>query len=144
MAVKPIPEGFHSVTPALVVDGAAKLVDFLKTVFAAEEVLRMRGPGDTIMHAEVRIGDSIVMLGDAAHEPRMPGRLYVYVKDVDVAYRRALEAGATSLTEPTNMFYGDRAARVRDPFGNVWGIAMHVEDVPAEELVKRASAAIQG
>jgi PhnB protein len=144
MAAKPIPDGFHTVTPALVVDGAAKLIDFLKAVFGAEELRRMRGPGNTVMHAEVRIGDSIVMLGDAAHEPRMPGRLYVYLRDVDAAYRRALEAGATSLTEPTDMFYGDRAARVRDPFGNVWGIATHVEDVPAEELARRAAAAGQG
>jgi len=140
MAVKPIPDGFHSVTPELNVKGAAKLIDFMKQAFAAEEVMRMPGPGGALMHAEVRIGDSIVMLMDAVREPPMPGSVFLYVNDVDAVYKRALQAGATSLTEPTNMFWGDRFARVKDSFGNLWGIATHKEDVPPAEMPKRAEA----
>ena len=93
------------------------------------------------MHAEVRIGDSVVMLSDAVREGPMPGSIFLYVRDTDAAYKRAVKAGASSLMEPTNMFWGDRFARVKDPGGNIWGIATHVEDVPAEEMAKRAAAA---
>jgi PhnB protein len=140
MAVKPIPDGFHSVTPELNVKGAAKLIDFMKQAFAAEEVMRMPGPGGALMHAEVRIGDSIVMLMDAMREPPMPGSIFLYVNDVDAVYKRALQAGATSLMEPMNMFWGDRYARVKDSFGNNWSMATHKEDVPPEDLPKRAEA----
>ena len=140
MAVKPIPDGFHSVTPQLEVRGAAKLIDFMKQAFGAEEVMRMPGPGGALMHAEVKIGDSIVMMSDAVREAPMPGSVFLYVNDVDAVYKRALQAGATSQLEPTDMFWGDRFASVKDSFGNKWGMATHKEDVPPEELPKRAAA----
>jgi uncharacterized glyoxalase superfamily protein PhnB len=142
MAVKPIPEGYHSVTPYLAVEGAEKLLNFVKQAFDAVEVHEcMRRPDGTIQHAEVRIGDSVVMLGEASGRwtPR-PSTLYLYVHDTDATYRRALEAGATSLMEPANQFYGDRNAGVQDPSGNYWWIATHVEDVSAEEMKRRAEA----
>jgi uncharacterized glyoxalase superfamily protein PhnB len=142
MAVKPIPEGYHSITPYLTVEGADKLLDFVKQAFGAGDVHEcMRRPDGTIMHAEVRIGDSIVMLGEANGQwkPR-PGTLYLYVNDTDATYRRALEAGATSLMEPATQFYGDRNAGVQDPTGNFWWIATHVEDVSPEEMRRRAEA----
>ena len=137
MAVKAIPDGYHSVTPYLIVKGVAQLIDFLKEAFGAQETFRMPGGGG-IMHAEVRIGDSVVMMSDAMgeHGP-MPTMLHLYVEDVDVVYRRALQAGATSIREPEDQFYGDRAGAVKDAFGNQWWIATHVEDVPIEELERR-------
>ncbi len=137
MSVKPVPDGYHSVTPYLTVKGAAQLIGFLKEAFGAEETFRMGG--DRVMHAEVRIGDSMVMLGDAPDQP-MPAMIHLYMPDVDAVYRRALTAGATSEREPADQFYGDRSAGVRDAFGNVWWIATHVEDVPPEELQRRAAA----
>ena len=138
MAVKPIPDGYHSVTPYLIVEGADKLLDFLKEAFAADETFRMAGPDGSIGHAEVRIGDSVVMLAEAGEQwPAMPGGIHLYVDDCDATYRRALEAGATSLQEPADQFYGDRSGGVRDPVGNVWWIVTHVEDVPEDELAKR-------
>jgi uncharacterized glyoxalase superfamily protein PhnB len=143
MAVKAIPDGYHAITPYLVVPGVAKLLDFLKEAFGAEETHpRMTRPDGTVMHAEVRIGDSRVMLGEASDRfPAMPGSLYLYVPDTDALYRRALAAGATSLMEPADQFYGDRNAGVKDPSGNAWWIATHKEDVSHEELVRRAQAA---
>ena len=144
MAVKYIPEDYHTVTPYLVVTGAAKLIDFLKQAFDAKEVVRMAAPGGPVVHAELRIGDSMVMMGEAGGpNPAMPAQLYVYVKDVDAIYKKALAAGGTSLREPANQFYGDRNCGVKDPCGNHWGIATHVEDVPPEEMKKRAAAAMQ-
>jgi PhnB protein len=140
MAVKPIPDGYHSVTPQLDVKGAAKLIDFMKQAFGAEEIMRMPGPGGALMHAEVKIGDSIVMMSDAVREAPMPGSVFLYVNDVDAVYKRALQAGATSQLEPTDMFWGDRFASVKDSFGNKWGMATHKEDVPPEEMPKRAAA----
>jgi PhnB protein len=140
MPVKPIPDGYHSVTPQLNVKNAAKLIDFMKQAFGAEERMRMPGPGGALMHAEVKIGDSIVMMSDAVREAPMPGSIFLYVEDVDAVYQRALRAGATSVMEPTNMFWGDRFASVKDGFGNQWGIATHKEDVPPEEMPKRAEA----
>jgi PhnB protein len=139
MAVKPIPEGYHSVTPYLVVPGASKLIDFLKQAFEAEETERVASPDGTIMHAEVRIGDSIIMMGDAMGEfTPMPGMIYLYVNDADATYQRALRAGATSMREPENQFYGNREAGVKDELGNIWWIATHIEDVSPEELKRRA------
>jgi PhnB protein len=141
MSTKYIPEGYHSVTPSICVEGGQKLIDFLKEVFGAQERMRMGGPGEKIMHAEFNIGDSVIMVADTM--PGCPTRLnslYVYVKDVDAAYKRALQAGATSEREPQDMFYGDRSAAVIDAFGNFWGIATHVEDVSPGELKKRAEA----
>jgi PhnB protein len=144
MPVKAKPEGYHTLTPYLVVEGAARLIDFLKAAFDAKETERMAAPGDRIGHAEVRIGDSVVMLGDAhgEHKP-LQAMLYVYVDDADATYRRALAAGATSVQEPADQFYGDRSGGVRDPVGNLWWIATHVEDVPPAELKRRAQAAMQ-
>ncbi|MCZ7624646.1 MAG: glyoxalase [Candidatus Methylomirabilota bacterium] len=139
MAAKPIPDGFHTVTPCLNVQGADKLIDFMKQAFDAVEVFRMVRPDGMIGHAEVKIGDSIMMLGEASGEcPPMPGTSYLYVNDADVTYKRALQAGATSLMEPTDMFWGDRHACVKDRCGNHWGIATHKEDVSPEELSRRA------
>lgn len=149
MAVRPIPEGYRSVTPYLAVEGAGKLLEFVKQAFGAEETVRMDAPGGKIGHAEVRIGDSIVMLADASTSDQgrpMPGMIHLYVEDVEKTYQRAIEAGATSLREPTDQFYGDRMGGVRDPVGNHWWIATHVEDVPPEEMAERAKewAAQQG
>src|SRR5688500_18311957 len=113
MAVKPIPDGYHSVTPYLGVQGATKLFDFLKRAFDAQEIHNLRQPDGTIMHAEVKIGDSVVMMGEAMGEcTPMPGTLYLYVNDADAVYQRALQAGATSTMEPADQFYGDRSAGV--------------------------------
>ena len=133
MAVKAKPDGYHAVTPYLVVDGAARLIDFLEEVFDAQEVVRLAAPGGRIGHAELRIGDLLVMLGDAhgEHKP-MQTMLYVYVDDADAIYQRALAAGATSVQAPIDQFYGDRSGGVKDPFGNLWWIATHIEDVPPD------------
>ncbi len=144
MAVKPIPEGYHSVTPFLIVQGASKLIDFAKRAFGAEETFRMPGPGGAIMHAEMRIGDSMLMLSDATSEnPPLAVMIHLYVEDADGVYKRALAAGAASLREPADQFYGDRSAGVKDAFGNQWWLATHIEDVPPEEMAKRAAAAMQ-
>jgi PhnB protein len=144
MAVKPIPDGYHSVTPYLVVQGAGKLIDFLTQAFDAQELFRMPRPDGNIAHAEVRIGDSIVMMGEAMGELKpMPSSIYLYVNDTDAVYKRALQAGATSMMEPADQFYGDRRGGVKDPVGNIWWIATHQEDVPPEELAKRAEAFMQ-
>lgn len=144
MAAKPVPEGYHTVTPYLVVSGAAKLIDFLKQAFDAKEIHRMARPDGTVMHGEVKIGDSLVMMGEPMDESRpMPAMLYVYVEDADTAYRRALEAGATSVEEPADRFWGDRSAGVKDPLGNHWWVATHIEDVPPEEIAQRAEAAMR-
>ena len=140
-AVKPIPEGYHTVTPYLTVQGAARLIDFLKNVFDARETERFERPDGTIGHAELRIGDSVVMLGDVQGESKATSSaMYVYVNDADTIYKRALEAGATSVMEPADQFYGDRHGGVKDPAGNYWWIATHIEDVSPEELKKRAAA----
>ena len=143
MAVKAVPEGFHSVTPLLVVKGGAKLIDFLKNAFGGEETVRMPLPSGEIMHAEVKIGNSIVMLNDTMGQPTTATSLYLYVNDVDAVYNSALKAGATSDSKPTDMFWGDRVAQVKDQFGNQWSIATHKEDVPPQEMGKRAAAAMK-
>ena len=139
MAVKPIPDGYHTVTPYLTVEGASSLIEFLKEAFDAQETERVVQPDGTIMHAEVRIGDSVVMLSDAMGEWKpMPTSIYLYVNGADTTYQRALQAGATSVMEPANLFYSDRHGSVKDPAGNYWSVATHIEDVPREELAKRA------
>jgi PhnB protein len=141
MATQSIPEGYHSITPSFCVEGAQQFIDFIKSVFNAQDRFRMDGPHGKVMHAELSIGDSALMVGDAMPQwPAKHNSLYVYVDDVDAAYERALKAGATSVRAPDNAFYGDRNASVQDPFGNLWGIATHVEDVPPDELKKRAEA----
>ncbi len=127
-AVKPIREGFHTITPYLIVPGAAELIDFLKQAFEATEVFRANRPDGAIMHAEVRIGDSMVELADAtAQYPAMPAAIHLYVEDVDAVYNRALQAGAASMQEPVDQPYGDREAGVKDLSGNHWYIATHIE-----------------
>jgi PhnB protein len=151
--VNPIPDGYHSVTPYLVVDGGARAIEFYKQAFGATELFRMDGPDGRIAHAEIKIGDSHVMLGDESPEmgsrgPQSfggsPVSLMLYVEDVDATVGRAVEAGA-ELTRPVaDQFYGDRTGGVKDPFGHAWYIATHVEDVPVEELKRRAAAAHGG
>jgi uncharacterized glyoxalase superfamily protein PhnB len=142
--VKPVPEGYHTVTPYLTVPGLAKTIEFLKQTFGAE----VRGdimtrPDGAIAHAEVKLGDSIVMMGEpdprGPYAPR-PCNLYVYVPDVDAVYKRGIEAGGKSLREPTDEFYGDRSSGVEDPSGNYWWIGTHVEDVSTEEIGRRLAA----
>jgi uncharacterized glyoxalase superfamily protein PhnB len=141
MAVKPIPEGYHSVTPYLVVNGASNLIDFMKQALGAEERMRMPQPDGKIGHAEMIIADSVIMLSDATAEfPPMPAMIHLYVEDTDAVYRRALASGATSVREPADQFYGDRSAGVKDAFGNHWHFATHVEDVTPEEMEKRLAA----
>lgn len=138
--VQPIPEGYGSVTPYLIVDGAEKLLDFVKEAFGAAERMRMPGPNGTIGHAEVTIGDSMIMLADGGEErPARPGTIQLYVEDCDESYRRAMAAGATSVREPRTEFYGDRMGGVKDPVGNQWWIATHVEDVSPEEMARRSA-----
>jgi uncharacterized glyoxalase superfamily protein PhnB len=141
MAVKKIPDGYHTVTPYLMVEGASTVLEFAKQVFGAEETVMMPSPDGKIGHAEFRIGDSIVMLADASTSDQgavMPGVLLLYLDDVDKSYAAALEAGATSLREPADQFYGDRTAGVKDATGNHWWLSTHVEDIPPEEMAKRA------
>jgi PhnB protein len=145
MAVKPIPDKHSTVIPHLVVSDVVRLIEFLQRAFDAKEFHRSTFPGGTVMHAHVHIGESSVMMGQAPpNHPLMPAVLYVYVTDVDAVYRRALAAGATSIAEPANQFYGDRVGAVKDPSGNQWWIATHVEDVSDEEIVRRATAARGG
>ena len=139
--VRPIPDGYHSVTPILMVDGAAKLIDFLKHAFDAQERSRFADPNGKIVHAEVTIGDSLVQVSDAAGEWKpIQVPLVVYVADTDATYKRALKAGATSLREPADQFYGDRTGGVKDAFGNSWWISTHIEDVSRDEIERRAEA----
>ncbi|HXG03473.1 MAG TPA: VOC family protein [Candidatus Binatia bacterium] len=144
---KPIPEGYHSVTPYLTVIDAAATIDFYKRAFGAQELLRMPGPGGRVMHAEVKIGDSIVMLGEEPPDkadcraPKTVGArsagFYVYVPEVDHAFTRARDAGAKVVTSPTDMFWGDRIATVEDPSGHQWTLATHQEDVAPDEMGRR-------
>jgi PhnB protein len=143
MAVKPIPEGYHAVTPYLIVENASAFMDFAKQALGAEERMRMPGPDGKIGHAEMSIGDSVIMLSDANAEfPPMPAMIHLYVDDTDAYYRRSLAAGATSVREPADQFYGDRSAGVKDAFGNQWHFATHVEDVPPAEMEERMKAAM--
>jgi PhnB protein len=146
--VKPVPEGFHTVTPGVVASPAAAAIDFYKKAFGAQELSRMPGPdGKRIMHAEIKIGDSVLFVHD-----EWPGSgcmapaslkgttmsLFLYVEDVDAAFQKAVAAGATAVMPPADMFWGDRFGKVSDPFGHQWGLATHIEDVPPEEMGRRA------
>ena len=146
MTVPPIPEGYHTVTPWIIGRETAGLMEFLAAAFGAEDlggrVVDERG---RIGPAEMRIGDSVVMLGDARPEhPAMQAMLYLYVDDVDATYQIALSSGATAVQPPQDHFYGDRSGGVKDPCGNVWYIATHIEDVSPVELKRRAQQAMQG
>jgi PhnB protein len=142
--VKPIPAGFHTVTAALNVADAAATVAFCTKAFGAKERMRIASPDGKIMHSELLIGDSIVMLNDAVHEPAQTGNLFLYVPDVDKTFARAVKAGASVVMPPQDMFWGDRFARVADPAGNRWGIATHREDVAPREMKKRAAKMFAG
>ncbi len=136
----PIPQGFGTVTPFLTVTDAAKLINFLQQAFAAQVHFRMDAPDGSVRHAEVKIGDSMIMIGQVAAGQEMQSMLHLYVPDTDVIYRSALAAGATSIREPADQFYGDRSAGVHDLWGNQWWIATHMEDVSQEELERRMAA----
>lgn len=138
MSVKPIPEGFHTVTPYLIVDGVPELIDFLSNTFDAELASDLKAPDGSIYHAAVKIGNSMVMMGDSNEGyPPMPTSLYLYVENADAVYQQALQAGAESIQEPKNQFYGDRTAFVKDAFGNIWGIATQIEELSPEEINRR-------
>jgi uncharacterized glyoxalase superfamily protein PhnB len=144
MAVKPIPDGYHTVTPYLTVDNPSAVIEFLKKAFDAQETYAMRDDKGNVQHGEVKVGSSMLMLGKAHDEWKSrPGNFYVYVEDCDAAYQKALAAGGTSLSEPETQFYGDRHGGITDSQGNNWWVATHVEDVPAEELEKRAKEAAE-
>ena len=141
MAVSFIPEGYKTVTPYLAVRNVEKLIAFIETVFGGKEVLRMNGAGGKVSHAEMMIGDSRIMMGEAIDDGKiMPAMLNVYAPDCDAVYKKALAAGGKSSREPEDQFYGDRNAGVMDPFGNHWFIATHIEDVSEEETQRCASA----
>jgi PhnB protein len=140
MPAKPVPESYHTVTPYLTVKGANALIDFITRAFGATEAHVMRGPNGEVQHGDLMVGDSHVMVGEAgAQWPPMPAQLYLYLPDCDAVYRQAIAAGGISIQEPQTQFYGDRHGAVKDPCGNTWWIATHVEDVPPEELATRAA-----
>jgi PhnB protein len=142
--VKPIPDGYHTVTPYLVVADAEKVLDFTIKAFGAKETVRMPGPGGKVAHAEVKIGDSIVMMGSPAPGRHlMPAQIYLYVEDTDGTYKKAVAAGAKSVEEPNDAFYGDRRAAVEDSQGNLWFIATHQEDPTPEQMQERMAALAQ-
>ncbi|HEY8674265.1 MAG TPA: VOC family protein [Candidatus Dormibacteraeota bacterium] len=144
MAVEFKPAGYHAVTPYLVVDGAERLITFILDVVGGTGMMRLPGPDGRIGHAEIRVGDSVVMLADVPPSGELTtSMLHVYVADSDATYERALAAGATSLREPTNEFYGDRNSGVQDPFGNKWYFATHFEDVADDEMARRAAELAQ-
>jgi PhnB protein len=150
--VKPIPEGYHSITPYLIIDGAAQALEYYKTAFGAVELFRMEH-GGKIGHAEMKIGDSPFMLSD--EHPEMgyrgpkglggsPVGIMIYVDDVDTTFKQALDAGGTELKALQDQFYGDRSGTLTDPFGHVWTVATHKEDVSPEEMEKRLASMAAG
>jgi PhnB protein len=151
MAVNPIPEGYHTLTPYLAVEDAARAIDFYKKAFGAEEVLRMPGPDGKIAHAELQLGDSKLMLSDpfeqsSVQPPSTRGgptaSVFMYVEDVDAVFGQAQQAGATVVSELEDMFWGDRFGTLADPFGHVWSLATHKEDLSDEEMAERSKAAM--
>ena len=149
MAVKPIPDGYHSVTPYLIVHDGAKALDFYKRAFGAVEAMRMNGPDGKVGHAEIKIGDSHIMLADehpgmGFRSPKSLGgagvSILLYLENVDARFKQAIDAGAKVLRPVVDQFYGDRSGTLEDPFGHVWTLATHTEDVPPEEMGKRAEA----
>ena len=146
MPVKPIPDGYHTVTPYLIIKGAAQALDFYRRAFGATESLRMDGPDGSIGHAEIRIGDSVIMLADEHPQMGVVGpqtlggtsvSILLYVEDVDRRYAQAIAAGGQEQRPLQNQFYGDRSGTLVDPFGHQWTLATHVEDVPHDELQRR-------
>jgi PhnB protein len=150
MAVKTIPEGYHSVTPYLIITGAAEAIDYYKKAFGATELMRMPAPGGKIGHAEIKIGDSPIMLADEFPEmghksPQTlggsPVSIMIYVEDVDTVFDQAVAAGGKVQRPVKDQFYGDRSGSLEDPFGHLWHVATHKEDLSAEEMERRAKAA---
>lgn len=140
---KPIPDNYHTVTPMITVTGADKVIAFLKKTFDATERHRLPRPDGKIGHAEMKIGNSVVMIGEAGGGKdcvAAPSNLYVYVEDADATFKRALAAGGTAAMEPADMFWGDRYGAVKDEAGNTWGIATHLEDLSPEEIGQRTAA----
>lgn len=144
--VKPIPDGYHTVTPYMMHKDSARAIDFYKKAFGAEEIMRMPGPDGKLMHAEIKIGDSVMMLSDQAEqcpskapdpEQGTSTSFFLYVEDIDASFKVAVDAGCKSTMEPTDMFWGDRFGTVRDPFGYDWSLATHKEDLTPEEIQKR-------
>ncbi len=153
MAVKPIPDGYHSVTPYLIIRGAADAIEFYQKAFGAKELFRFPTPDGKIGHAEIKIGDSPIMLADeypsmGYNSPQAlggsPVSLMIYVEDVDTVFNQAVAAGATVKEAVSDKFYGDRIGSLTDPFGHVWHVSTHKEDVSVEEMQKRAQAAHGG
>lgn len=141
MAVKPIPDGYHTVTPYLVVPGVRRLLEFVKQAFDAEVKFEMPRPDGAVAHAEFRIGDSMVMTGEAGDQhPPMPAMLHLYVPDVDAVFAKAVAAGAEIVRPVADQFYGDRSGGVKDPCGNQWFVSTHVEDVSPEGMDRRMAA----
>jgi uncharacterized glyoxalase superfamily protein PhnB len=141
MAVKPIPDGYHTVTPYLVVKGVRKLLDFVTKAFDAEVKFQMARPDGEVAHAEFRVGNSMIMCGSASDQhPPLPAMLYLYVTDVDAVFQKAVAAGGEVVRPVENQFYGDRSGGLKDPCGNQWWIGTHIEDVSMEEMAKRAAA----
>jgi PhnB protein len=148
MAVKPIPDGYSSVTPYLIVKGADRALDYYKMAFGANELMRFDGPDGKIMHAELQIGNARIMVADEMQDHKSPetlggsgGGLMLYVTDVDETFERAVTGGGKSMKAVENQFYGDRSGSLIDPFGHVWTIATHVEDVAEDEMKRRMEAA---
>ena len=144
-----IPKGHHTVTPSLFVAGAAKAIDFYKKAFGAEELMRFPAPDGTIMHAEIRIGDSIIMLGDEMPDqggrgPKSiggtPVSFFVFGENVDAAWKRAVDAGAKPIVPLADQFWGDRTGCLEDPFGHQWWLAQHIQDLTTEQLRKNAES----
>jgi len=153
MATKSIPDGYHAITPYLSVKGAANAIDFYKRAFGAVELVRIPGPDGKIGHAEIRIGDSTIMLADEHPELNQPSPqslggtpvgLMVYVERVDEVFKRAVTAGAKELRPVKDQFYGDRSGTLQDPFGHTWTVATHIEDIPPEEMRRRIEKYSQG
>jgi len=152
MATKPIPDGYRTATPYLIIKGAADAIEFYKRAFGATELLRMADPQGRVGHAEIKIGDSVIMLADehpamGYRGPRSLGgssvSILLYLEDVDGVFERAVKAGAKAQRPVADQFYGDRSGTLEDPFGHVWTVATHVEDVSAEEMQRRAEAAMK-
>jgi PhnB protein len=143
--VKPVPDGFHTITPYLVVDGAEKVIHFMKEALGAKyDHEPTKRPDGKIMHATLKIGDSMLMISDSSEQAKATNAmLYIYVPNVDATYQKALKAGATSVMEPADQFYGDRSGGVKDPAGNSWYFGTHIEDVAPAELKKRAEQAFK-
>ena len=143
--VRPIPDGYTPITPYLIVEDAAGLIDFLVSAFGAVERFRIPMPEGGIGHAEVEIGGAALMLSDSNPEfPPTRASIHLYVTEVDAVHAQAVKAGATSVEGPSDMFYGDRLARIIDPYGNHWSIATHIEDVDPDELAQRLAALGEG